>query len=53
MALTDKPDISTPIPHDGDPIDYECDECGAEPGEQCRPYCIGAWGAGPSGEDEA
>lgn len=26
---------------DGDPIDYPCEECGAEPGEECRPYCIG------------
>jgi hypothetical protein len=30
---------------DGDPIDYPCAECGAEPGEECRPYCIGAPGA--------
>lgn len=30
---------------DGDPIDYPCAECGAEPGEECRPYCIGTPGA--------
>lgn len=24
---------------EGDPLDYECDECGAEAGEECRPYC--------------
>lgn len=22
-----------------DPIDYPCEECGAQPGEQCRPFC--------------
>lgn len=24
---------------DGDPIDWPCDECGAEAGEECRPAC--------------
>lgn len=24
---------------DGDPIDYPCDDCGAEVGERCRPTC--------------
>lgn len=24
---------------DGDPLDWPCDECGAEPGEHCRPAC--------------
>ena len=22
-----------------DPLDYPCEECGAEPREECRPYC--------------
>jgi len=22
-------------------IDLPCDDCGAEPGEPCRPYCTG------------
>ena len=26
---------------EGDPIDYPCEECGAEPGEECRPWCTG------------
>jgi hypothetical protein len=26
---------------EGDPIDYPCEECGAEPGEECRPSCTG------------
>lgn len=26
---------------DGDPLDLPCDECGAEPGEECRPTCTG------------
>jgi hypothetical protein len=30
---------------DSDPLDYPCDECGAEPGEECRPWCTG-----PAGE---
>lgn len=24
-----------------DPLDLRCDECGAEPGEECRTWCIG------------
>lgn len=24
---------------DVDPLDRPCDECGAEPGEECRPAC--------------
>ena len=35
---------------EGDPIDYPCEECGAEPGEECRPYCTGI--AGNAGDDE-
>ncbi|GAA1250275.1 hypothetical protein EEW87_17615 (plasmid) [Janibacter melonis] len=23
----------------GDPLDLPCEECGAEAGEECRPYC--------------
>jgi hypothetical protein len=30
---------------EGDPLDYPCQECGADPGEQCRPYCTAAPGA--------
>lgn len=26
---------------EGDPIDRPCEECGAEPGEECRPDCTG------------
>lgn len=25
---------------ESDPIDWPCDACGAEPGEDCRPSCI-------------
>lgn len=24
----------------GDPLDYPCDDCGAESGEECRPTCL-------------
>ena len=27
---------------DSDPQDIPCDECNADSGEPCRPYCIGA-----------
>ena len=27
---------------DSDPQDIPCDECNADIGEPCRPYCIGA-----------
>lgn len=26
---------------DSDPQDVQCDECNADSGEPCRPYCIG------------
>ena len=26
---------------EGDPIDYPCEECGADAGEECRPSCTG------------
>lgn len=26
---------------EGDPIDYPCEECGADEGEECRPWCTG------------
>lgn len=32
--------------YDGDPLDYPCEECGAEPGEECRPYCSTPGGPG-------
>jgi len=35
LALQD----AYPEEYDGDPLDYPCDECGAEPGDECRPYC--------------
>jgi hypothetical protein len=35
---------------EGDPIDYPCEECGADAGEECRPYCTGM--AGHAGDDE-
>jgi len=25
--------------YDGDPYAWLCDQCGAEPGEDCRPWC--------------
>jgi len=28
--------------YDEDPLDYPCEECGAEAGEECRPCCIAA-----------
>lgn len=31
---------------EGDPLDYPCEECGAEPGEECRPACTASPGAG-------
>lgn len=27
------------------PIEKQCDECGAEPGERCRPFCTAEPGA--------
>lgn len=31
-----------PEMHDtGDPIERTCEECGAEAGERCRPWCTG------------
>lgn len=32
-------DLSRELNDEGDPLDYPCEECGAEPGEECRPYC--------------
>ncbi len=26
---------------EGWPIDYPCEQCGAETGQECRPYCTG------------
>ena len=26
---------------DSDPLDHLCEECGAEPGEECLPWCTG------------
>ncbi|WP_346008619.1 hypothetical protein [Janibacter terrae] len=31
---------------DGDPLDWPCDECGAEAGERCRPACTAEAGVG-------
>ncbi len=33
---------ANPELEDGDPITYPCEECGADPGEECRPHCTGA-----------
>lgn len=30
---------------EGDPYDYPCEQCGAEPGEDCRPGCTATPGA--------
>lgn len=27
--------------YDGDPLDYPCEECGAQAGEECRVACTG------------
>lgn len=35
-AVEEAPD---PYEDEGDPIDYPCDDCGAEVGERCRPTC--------------
>jgi len=29
------------LPNTINPQDYPCDDCNAEPGEPCRPYCTG------------
>lgn len=31
--------------HIEDPLDYPCEECGADPQEECRTYCTGTAGA--------
>jgi len=35
--------------YDGDPYAWPCDQCGAEPGEDCRPWCTSL----PHAQDDA
>lgn len=37
---------------EGWPIDYPCEECGAEPGEECRPCCTGQDADADEDQDE-